>query len=77
MKSTDLQDRVNHAAATLDMRWVEAARRISAPMPQWLASASNVGFAGAGLLLALFLPKGLRGLALHSALPLIAGRVLK
>jgi len=77
MKSAELQDRVNHAAATLDMRWVEAARRTSAPMPHWLANSSNAGFAGAGLILACFLPKRLRKFALNSALPLIAGRLIK
>jgi len=77
MKSAELQDRVNHAALTLDMRWIEAARRISAPMPQWLASASNVGFAGAGLVLTSFLPKRIRKVALNSALPLIASRLIK
>ena len=77
MKSADLQDRVDHAALTLDMRWVEAARRISAPMPHWLANASNVGLAGAGLILALFLPRRMRKLALNSALPLVAGRLIK
>jgi len=77
MKGADLQERVNHAAVTLDMRWVEAARRISAPMPRWLANASNVGLAGAGLMLALLMPKRLRKLALNSAVPLIAGRLIK
>jgi hypothetical protein len=77
MKSADLQDRVNRAAFTLDMRWVEAARRVSAPMPRWLASVSSVGFAGAGLTLASFLPKRLRRLAFNSALPMVASRLIK
>jgi hypothetical protein len=77
MKNADLQDRVDRAATTLDMRWVQAARRIGAPMPHWLAPASSVGLAGASTLLATFLPKPLRRLALSSALPMVLGRLFR
>ena len=77
MNNSDLQAAVTRAAASLDRRWVDAARRITHPMPTWLGPLSGIGMAGAGGLLASMLPRSLRKLALSSTLPLLLSRLFK
>ena len=77
MKTVDLQTRVEAAARVVDQRWITAAHRIGAPMPQWLGIASGAGATGVLALLSFMLPKPLRKWALSSATPLLLSRIFK